>query len=111
MASKKTDTVAHNKIRIIVKAFEHKVVDEAVTKIVATAKDSGAVVVGPVPLPTKIEKITLNRSTFVNKNAREQFEIRRHKRLIDVMDPTPKTLELLQGINIPAGVGVEIKVM
>ena len=89
MASKKTETTSHNKIRIIVKAFEHKVVDEAVTKIVATAKDSGAVVVGPVPLPTKIEKITLNRSTFVNKNAREQFEIRRHKRLIDVMDPTP----------------------
>ncbi len=111
MASKKIETTSHNKIRIIVKAFEHKVVDEAVTKIVATAKDSGAVVVGPVPLPTKIEKITLNRSTFVNKNAREQFEIRRHKRLIDVMDPTPKTLELLQGINIPAGVGVEIKVM
>ncbi len=110
MASKKTETGTY-KIRIVVKAFEHKVVDEAVTKIVMTAKDSGAVVVGPVPLPTKIEKITLNRSTFVNKNAREQFEIRRHKRLIDVLDPTPKTLELLQGINIPAGVGVEIKVM
>ncbi len=111
MASKKTTAVAQSKIRIIVKAFEHKIVDEAVTKIVSTVKDSGALVVGPVPLPTKIEKITLNRSTFVNKNAREQFEIRRHKRLIDVMDPTPKTLELLQGINIPAGVGVEIKVM
>jgi small subunit ribosomal protein S10 len=98
---KKTETTAH-KIRIIVKAFEHKIIDEAVSKIVSTAKDSGAVVVGPVPLPTKIEKITLNRSTFVNKNAREQFEIRRHKRLIDVMEPTPKTMELLQGINIPA---------
>lgn len=102
---------ATSKIRLIVKAFEHKLVDDAVVKIVATAKESGAVVVGPVPLPTKIEKITLNRSTFVNKNAREQFEIRRHKRLIDVMDPTPKTLELLQSINIPSGVGVEIKVM
>ena len=110
MTAKKTEK-STNKIRIIVKAFEHKLVDEAVTKIVSTAKDSGAIVVGPVPLPTKIEKITLNRSTFVNKNAREQFEIRRHKRLIDVMDPTAKTLELLQGINIPAGVGVEIKVM
>ena len=109
MATKKS--VAANKIRLIVKAFEHKLVDDAVAKIVATAKESGAVVVGPVPLPTKIEKITLNRSTFVNKNAREQFEIRRHKRLIDVMDPTPKTLELLQSINIPSGVGVEIKVM
>ena len=110
MTAKKTSS-ALGKIRIIVKAFEHKLVDDAVTKIVTTAKDSGAIVVGPVPLPTKIEKITLNRSTFVNKNAREQFEIRRHKRLIDVMDPTPKTLELLQSVNIPAGVGVEIKVM
>lgn len=109
MATKKS--VPTNKIRLIVKAFEHKLVDDAVAKIVATTKESGAIVVGPVPLPTKIEKITLNRSTFVNKNAREQFEIRRHKRLIDVMDPTPKTLELLQSINIPSGVGVEIKVM
>lgn len=98
-------------IRIIVKAFEHKLIDEAVRKIVSTARDSGASVAGPIPLPTKIEKVTLNRSTFVNKNAREQFEIRRHKRLIDVMEPTPKILELLQGLNIPAGVGVEIKVM
>ena len=102
---------ATGKIRIAVKAFEHKLVDDAVAKIVATAKDSGAIVVGPIPLPTKIEKITLNRSTFVNKNAREQFEIRRHKRLIDVLDPTPKTLELLQSLSIPAGVGVEIKVI
>lgn len=104
-SSKKTGN-----IRIVVRAFEHKLIDEAVKKIVTTAKDSGAVVVGPVPLPTKIEKITVNRSTFVNKDAREQFEIRRHKRLIDIKDPTPKTLELLQGINIPSGVGVEIKV-
>ncbi|GAB0174880.1 MAG: 30S ribosomal protein S10 [Candidatus Altimarinota bacterium] len=110
MATKKSTASSAHKIRIIVKAFEHKLIDEAVTKIVTTAKDSGAIVVGPVPLPTKIEKITLNRSTFVNKNAREQFEIRRHKRLIDVMEPTPKTMELLQGLNIPAGVGVEIKV-
>ncbi len=110
MTPKKTEK-STNKIRIIVKAFEHKLVDDAVAKIIATVKESGAVVVGPVPLPTKIEKITLNRSTFVNKNAREQFEIRRHKRLIDVLDPTPKTLELLQSINIPSGVGVEIKVM
>jgi small subunit ribosomal protein S10 len=108
MATKKA---AAGKIRIVVKSFEHKLLDDAVVKIVATAKDSGAIIVGPVALPTKIEKITLNRSTFVNKNAREQFEIRRHKRLIDVLEPTPKTLELLQGVNIPAGVGVEIKVM
>lgn len=97
-------------IRIVVRAFEHKLVDEAVKKIVSTAKDSGAVVVGPIPLPTKIEKITVNRSTFVNKDAREQFEIRRHKRIIDITDSSAKTLELLQGVNIPTGVGVDIKV-
>ena len=97
-------------VRIIVRAFEHRLIDEAVKKIVLTAKDSGAVVVGPIPLPTKIEKITVNRSTFVNKDAREQFEIRRHKRLIDICNPTPKTLELLQSVNIPAGVGVDIKI-
>ncbi len=97
------------KIRISVKAFDHRILDEAVQKIVNIAKDSGAVVVGPIPLPTKIEKITVNRSTFVNKDAREQFEIRRHKRLVEIQDPTPKTLEMLQGISIPSGVGVEIK--
>lgn len=97
-------------IRIIVRSFEHKLIDEAVRKIVTTAKDSGAIVVGPIPLPTKIEKITLNRSTFVNKDAREQFEIRRHKRLIDINEPTSKTLELLQTVNMPAGVGVDIKI-
>lgn len=105
MVSKKTAN-----IRIIVRAFEHKLVDEAVKKIVTTAQDSGATVVGPVPLPTKIEKVTVHRSTFVNSDAREQFEIRRHKRLIDINEPTAKTLELLQSINIPSGVGVEIKV-
>jgi len=97
------------KIRISVKSFDHKLLDEAVKKIVLIARDSGALVVGPIPLPTKIEKITVNRSTFVNKDAREQFEIRRHKRLIDILEPTSKTLELLQDINIPNGVGVEIK--
>ncbi len=106
MANKKTWN-----IRIVVRAFEHKLVDEAVKKIVLTAKDSWAIVVWPIPLPTKIEKITLNRSTFVHKNAREQFEIRRHKRIIDIKDSTPKTLELLQWINIPSWVGVDIKVI
>lgn len=110
MASKKAASTT-GKIRILVKSFEHKLADEAVVKIISTIKDSWAIVVGPVPLPTKIEKITLNRSTFVNKNAREQFEIRRHKRLIDVLDANPKTMELLQSLSIPAGVGVEIKVI
>jgi small subunit ribosomal protein S10 len=92
MATKK-DT---QKIRISVKAFDHRLLDEAVSKIVGIARDSGAHVVGPIPLPTKIEKITVNRSTFVSKDAREQFEIRRHKRLIEIQDPTAKTLEMLQ---------------
>lgn len=98
------------KIRIRVKSFDHKLLDEAVKKIVLIAKDSWAMVVWPIPLPTKIEKVTVNRSTFVNKDAREQFEIRRHKRLIEILEPTPKTLELLQDINISSGVWVEIKV-
>ena len=105
MASKKDS----QKIRISVKAFDHRLLDDAVQKIVDIANDSGAHVVGPIPLPTKIEKITVNRSTFVNKDAREQFEIRRHKRLVEIQEPTAKTLELLQGISIPSGVGVEIK--
>ena len=103
-------SIQKGNIRIVVRAFEHKLIDEAVKKIVTSAKDSGAIVVGPIPLPTKIEKITLNRSTFVNKDAREQFEIRRHKRIIDINQPTSKTLELLQSVNIPAGVGVDIKI-
>ncbi len=104
MAKKTTE-----KMRIIVKAFDHRLVDEAVKKIVSVAKDSWAIVVGPVPLPTRIQKVTVNRSTFVNKDAREQFEIRRHKRIVDITEPTSKTMELLQNINIPSWIGVEIK--
>jgi len=97
------------KIRISVKSFDYKLLDEAVKKIVLLGNDSGAKVVGPIPLPTRIEKITVNRSTFVNKDAREQFEIRRHKRIIDILEPTAKTMELLQDLNIANGVGVEVK--
>jgi len=105
MSAKKTTT----KIRISVKSFDHRLLDEAVKKIVMIASDSGSKVVGPIPLPTKIEKITVNRSTFVNKDAREQFEIRRHKRLIDILEPSTKTMGLLQDISIPNGVNIEIK--
>ncbi len=101
---------AIQKIRIRIKSFDHKLLDEAVKKIVLIAKDSWAIVVGPIPLPTKIEKITVNRSTFVNKDAREQFEIRRHNRLLEILEPTSRTLELLQDINISSWVWVEIKV-
>jgi len=105
MSAKKTTT----KMRITVKSFDHRLLDEAVKKIVMIASDSWANVVGPIPLPTKIEKITVNRSTFVNKDAREQFEIRRHKRLIDILEPSAKTMSLLQDISIANGVSIEIK--
>lgn len=98
-------------LKISVKAFEHRVVDDAVKKIVSAAKDTGSATVGPIPLPTKIEKFTLNRSTFVNKNAREQFEIRRHRRLLLINNPTPETLETLQKLNLPSGVGVDIAIV
>ncbi len=97
------------KIRIVVKAFDHKVLDDSIKKIVLVCTDSGAKIVGPIPLPTKIEKITVNRSTFVNKDAREQFEIRRHKRIIDILEPSAQTLGALQDIIVPSGVGIEIK--
>ena len=105
MSAKKTQ----EKIRICIKSFDYKLLDESVKKIVTLAQDSWASVVWPVPLPTKIDKITVNRSTFVNKDAREQFEIRRHKRLIDIVEPTPKTLEMLHDLSLPSWIGVEIK--
>ena len=110
MVSKKQAPSSQKKIRIVVKAFEHKLVDEATKKITLTIKDSGAMVVGPIPLPTKIEKITLNRSTFASKNAREQFEIRRHKRIIDILEPNPQIQETLRSIHLPTGVGIDIKI-
>lgn len=98
-------------LKISVKAFEHRIVDEAVKKIISAAKDTGSHTVGPIPLPTKIEKFTVNRATFVNKNAREQFEIRRHRRLLLINSPTPETLETLQKLNLPSGVGVDIAII
>jgi small subunit ribosomal protein S10 len=109
--AKVSNTSRKETLKISVKAFEHRVVDEAVKKIVSAAKDTGSQTVGPIPLPTKIEKFTLNRSTFVNKNAREQFEIRRHRRLLLINEPTPETLETLQKLNLPSGVGVDIAIV
>ena len=103
------DKKSIKKIRITVKSFDHKLLDEAVKKIVLLAKDSGAEIIWPIPLPTKLQKVTVNRSTFVNKDAREQFEIRRHKRILDIIEPTSKTLEVLQNIHIPSGVWIEVK--
>ena len=101
--------MAKNRIRIRLKAYDHRVLDDSVRKIVDAAERTGAAVVGPVPLPTKIEKFTVNRAAFIDKDSREQFEIRTHKRLIDVLDPGSKTIENLTKLDLPAGVDIEIK--
>ena len=96
-------------IRIRLKAFDHRVLDTSTSEIVDTAKRTGAEVRGPIPLPTKIEKYTVLRSPHVNKKSREQFEIRTHKRLLDIIDPTPQTVDALMKLDLAAGVDVEIK--
>ncbi len=96
-------------IRIRLKAFDHRVLDTSTREIVDTAKRTGADVRGPIPLPTKIEKYTVLRSPHVNKKSREQFEIRTHKRLLDIIDPTPQTVDALMKLDLAAGVDVEIK--
>ena len=96
-------------IRIRLKAFDHRVLDHSTREIVNTAKRTGATVRGPIPLPTRIEKFTVNRSPHVDKKSREQFEIRTHKRLIDIFEPTPQTVDTLMKLDLPAGVDVEIK--
>ena len=97
------------KIRIKIKAFDHKIIDQSTKTIVDTAQRSGAQVFGPIPLPTEKKKYTVNRSTFVHKTARDQYEMRTHKRLIDILEPSAKTIEDLTNLNLPAGVDVEIK--
>ena len=101
--------MAKNKIRIRLKAYDHRVLDDSVRKIVDAAERTGAAVVGPVPLPTRIERFTVNRSTFIYKDSREQFEVRTHKRLIEVLEPGAKTIENLTKLDLLAGVDIEIK--
>ena len=96
-------------IRIRLKAFDHRVLDTSAGEIVSTAKRTGAEVRGPIPLPTKIEKYTVLRSPHVDKKSREQFEMRTHKRLLDIIDPTPQTVDALMKLDLAAGVDVEIK--
>jgi small subunit ribosomal protein S10 len=98
-----------HRVRIKIRAYDHKIIDQATRTIIETAERSGARVVGPIPLPTEKKKWTVNRSTFVHKNAREQFEMRIHKRVVDIMDPTSKTIDSFTSLNLPAGVDVEIK--
>ncbi|GBE02066.1 30S ribosomal protein S10 [bacterium BMS3Bbin06] len=99
----------NQKIRIKLKAYDHRVLDQSVKEIVETAKRTGARIAGPVPLPTMINKITVLRSPHVDKKSREQFEIRTHKRLIDIYEPTPQTVDELMKLELAAGVDVEIK--
>jgi small subunit ribosomal protein S10 len=101
--------MAKQKIRIRLKAFDHRILDQSARQIVDAAERTGAQVVGPVPLPTRIEKFTVNRSPFIDKDSREQFEIRTHKRLIDVLEPGSKTVDQLMRLQLPAGVDIEIK--
>jgi small subunit ribosomal protein S10 len=97
------------KLRIKLKSYDHKVIDNSARQIVETALRYGAEVLGPVPLPTEIHKYTVNRSSFVHKDAREQFEMRVHKRLIDILNPDQKIIDALINLNLPAGVDIEIK--
>jgi small subunit ribosomal protein S10 len=101
--------MAKQKLRIRLKAYDHRVLDQSARLIVDTAERTGATVVGPVPLPTKIERFTVRRSPFIDKDSQEHFEIRTHNRLIDVIDPDSKTIDTLMRLNLPAGVDIEIK--
>lgn len=101
---------AKNKIRIRLKAYDHRVLDQSAQRIVETAERAGALVVGPVPLPTRLERFTVMRSPFIDKDSQEHFEIRTHKRLIDVLDPDSKTIDSLMRLNLPAGVDIEMKI-
>ncbi len=102
---------AEHKLRIRVRAYEHKILDLSVKQIMDTAARFDATVVGPVPLPTEIKRWTVNRSTFVHKDAREQFEMRIHKRLIDIMNPQPKVIEALTNLTLPSGVTIDVKMV
>ena len=101
--------MANQKIRIKLKAYEHTLIDQSAARIVETAKRTGARVSGPIPLPTEKEVVTILRATHRYKDSREQFEMRTHKRLIDILSPTPKTVDALMRLDLPAGVDIEIK--
>ncbi len=104
-----TEEEVKPKIRIKLKAYDHKVIDNSARQIVDVVLRYGSEVSGPVPLPTEVHKYTVNRSSFVHKDSREQFEMRLHKRLIDVINPNPRVIDALMNLNLPAGVDIEIK--
>lgn len=106
---KSTPGEALNRVRIKIKAYDHKVIDQTARKIVETAERTGAGITGPVPLPTETHRVTVNKSSFVHKDARDQYEMRTHKRVVDIVNPTAKTVDQLTNLDLPAGVDIEIK--
>ena len=102
-------TPTTNRIRIKVRAYDHRIIDQAIKTIVETVKRSGATIIGPIPLPTEKIKETVLRATFVHKDSREQFEMRIHKRLIDIINPMPEVIEAITSLSLPAGVNIEVK--
>ena len=111
MAKQKKEKEEQEKLRLKIKAYDSKLIDNSARQIVDTAKRFDAEVVGPIPLPTEIKKYTVNRSTFIDKNSREQFELRIHKRLIDILNPTQAIVASLSQLNLPSGVYIEIKMV
>lgn len=109
--SKKAATSEIQKLRIRVRAYDHKILDASVKQIIDTAMRFDAEVVGPIPLPNEVKKYTVNRSSFVYKDAREQFEMRTHKRVIDILNPAPKVIEALTNLSLPSGVNIDVKMM
>ncbi len=103
--------MANQKIRISLKAYDHKLIDQSAAQLIETAKKTGAQVSGPIPLPTKKEVVTIIRATHKYKDSREQFEMRTHKRLIDILMPTPKTVDAISRLDLPAGVDITLKLM
>lgn len=100
-----------NKIRLKVKSYDHRLIDSSTKQIIDTAIRNGAEIIGPIPLPTEIRKYTVNRSTFVHKDSREQFEMKMHKRLLEIVNPSQKIVESLSNLNLPAGIDIEVKLI
>lgn len=111
MATKKTENDVQSLLRIRVRAYENKILDASVKQIIDTALRYDGKVRGPIPLPTEIKKYTVNRSSFIYKNSREQFEMRVHKRLIDIENPSPKIIEALTNLSMPSGVDIDVKML
>lgn len=109
--AKKEQVVEQAKLRLRIKSYDHKLIDSSSRQIIEIAVRNGAEVIGPIPLPTEIKRYTVNRSPFIYKNSREQFEFKVHKRLIDILNPNQKIIESLSNLNLPAGVDIEIKMI